>query len=228
VKRVGALVSATALVAFRAVAAVIRSVIGCACQRRWGRIVDVVAGLEVIRIRCPALRMVYLPESIWPSVRTQALAPPDALGHRSILFYALQRGHLSRLTRPIHHFLLSGPTLRPDVTLSYRNALMETWMLKPTEVKRHVASKKFFGKVAELQVAEWLSSRGWNIVGLEARSAPVDLTGISPSGDAWGVEVKRIAQDDVQFAMILASLNGPAGGPVPVYAPPNYPSVPRL
>ena len=202
---------------------VVRWFLQCACRRGWGWILDRVDRLSVVRNRCPALRVVYLPDATWPLVRAQALATPDAVGHRSFLLYALDRGCLNKLTRPIHHFILDGQRVRSDITTAYLGALREQWMLKPTEVRRHVASKQFFGKVAELQVAEWLSARGWRVIDLEARGAPVDLIAESPDdGSRWGIEVKRIGQDDPQFEMILQSLQGPAGGPLPVYAPPNY------
>jgi hypothetical protein len=81
---------------------------------------------------------------------------------------ALVGGHLGRLTSPIHRYLIRGGALHPNVSRQYVTDLRERWMHHPDALKRHHLSKGHDGLVVELQCAEWLETRGWTVVGLEA------------------------------------------------------------
>jgi hypothetical protein len=58
--------------------------------------------LEAIRAGCPALNSVFLPDDTWPDFRAWHAEPDTIAAHRSTLLMALERGHLGRLTGPIH------------------------------------------------------------------------------------------------------------------------------
>ncbi len=80
--------------------------------------------------------------------------------------------------------------------------------------KRHKKMKILNGRIAELQVAEWLESEGWLITGLEACDA---------TGRTVAFEAKFIGVNDDDFLQIVDSISGQsAGGGVSAYDPIDY------
>lgn len=197
----------------------------CPCHQRFrGSTKDSVDAFNRVRAGCPALAQVFLPDSVWPAVHAQAKASPGLLGHRSHLLYAFERGELARVTAPIHLLLLSGDGFRPDISDQYRKDLRERWILKTTDQDRQKYFKMYFGKLVELQVAHWLTRRGWRVTNLEALGAPTDIQATWLFGQRHTFEVKYFGQGTDDFELILRSVKAgePIADSLPVMAPPNY------
>jgi hypothetical protein len=179
--------------------------------------------LEIIRETCPALKHIYLPDDVWPDFKTWHGKPDLVALHRSMLLLALERGHLDRLTSPVHRYLLDGDGVRADVTAQYRKDLRERWMHYDDAIKRHQKSRILLGKIAELQIAEWLEAQRWAVTTLEALGGGPDIEATSASLGATAFEVKAIGTEDGDFEMVLQSLAGdPAGGVVSPYSAIDY------
>jgi hypothetical protein len=97
-------------------------------------------------------------------------------------------------------------------------------MLNPDPHERNRGSGVFTGRIAELQLAEWIeTTRGWTIVGLEALREGPDVEAQDESGVATAFEVKAIGAEHDDFEMILQRIaQGPSGGSVSPYAAINY------
>lgn len=183
----------------------------CACQKDLATpFEDLLSAFATLRDRCPALRLL-VPEEVWPSFAAwDAKGDHDAF-HRSILLLALDRGHLSRVTAPIHRFLLDNKHPRGDLRKQYVQDLRERWMLPDDPFERHRLSRIFMGRIVELECAAWLEENGWRIVGLEATREGPDIEAIR-EGRLVAFEVKAIGSQKEAFASVLQSLRGqPAG-----------------
>jgi hypothetical protein len=179
--------------------------------------------LETIRTACPALRSVFLPDDAWPEFKAWHQNRDDVAEHRSMLLLALKRGHLARLTSSIHRYLIKNGAVSPEVRQQYVKDLAERWMHHANALERHRRSRRFNGRIAELQCAEWLETRGWTIVGLEALRQGSDIEAKSDSGIVTAFEVKFIGSQDVDSDMILRSMaDGPSAYAVSPYAAINY------
>ena len=179
--------------------------------------------LEIVRERCLALRNIFLPDHIWAEFREWHRQSDTTAWHCSKLILALQRGCLGGLTGPIHRYLMSGNVLRSDVRRQYLKDLPERWMLNPDPLERHRRSRRHDGRLAELQFAEWLEKRSWQIIGLEALQQGPDIEAELGTGAATAFEVKSIGTEDVDFSMIVRSMSkGPSAHTVSPYAAINY------
>lgn len=177
---------------------------------------------EEVRRACVALRHVLAPDNVWPSIAEDAASPNAAL-HRSYLLLAFERGHLAKVTWPVHRFLCDESGVRAEVVNQYRSDLREHWLLETDELRRHERFRRFFGKVVELQIAAWLANKGWSISGLEALGARSDIEARSPDGAAYDIEVKYIGQTTDDFGDVIEALHGAT--PVsskPLYGAINY------
>jgi hypothetical protein len=182
-----------------------------------------IEALERIRSACPALHAVYLPNNLWPKFKLWHQRQDYVAWHRSIFILALNRGHLGRLTSPIHRYLIHGGALNPNISRQYIKDLPERWMYYTDALKRHRASKRHSGRVAELQCAEWLEILGWKIVGLEALRPGSDIEAKSETGLFTAFEVKFIGDEDDDFRIILHSMaNGPSASTVSPYTACNF------
>src|SRR5690242_8498293 len=83
--------------------------------------------LAKLREDCAALRMI-VPDQIWGDFKTSQAVPDPVAHHRSIVLLALERGHLKRVTGPIHQYLLDADHIRPNVANQYVQDLRERWM----------------------------------------------------------------------------------------------------
>lgn len=125
-----------------------------------------------------------------------------------MLMLALERGHLARLTSSIHRYLIRNAAVRPEVRPQYVKDLVERWMHHPNPLERHRRSRRFNGRIAKLQCAEWLETSGWTILGLEALRQGSDIEAKSESGIVTAFEIKFIGSQDYDFEVILRSIAG--------------------
>lgn len=90
-------------------------------------------------------------------------------------------------------------------------------------IERHQKFRIFFGRLVELQCAEWLESKGWTVSGLEAIQEGPDIEAYASDGPVTAFEVKFIGMEDVDFAITMKSLTGqPAATSVSPYVAANY------
>lgn len=171
-----------------------------------------------VRQRCPALLQVLLPPDAWRTVVAEEEQPPDAARHASSVLLAFEQGHLARVTEPVHRFLLKGTQLHPNLTAQYRQDLQERWLSARDQVGRHERARLFFGKVVELQVANWLADKGWTVSALEALGGEADIVAESPARDTCSFEVKYIGWQTDEFLRVVEALaGGDDGGAIPVW-----------
>ena len=176
-----------------------------------------------LREKCPALREILVPEQVWAQFREWHLSPDYVASHSSVVLLAFRRGYLSRVTDPIHRYLVSSAGIRPGVSTQYVRDLREKWIFDADPAERNRLSRIFRGRLAELQFASWLESQSHVIVGLEALRKGSDIETISKNGQANAFEVKFIGMEDGDFTMLLRSMGGyPAVGAISVYQPINY------
>lgn len=174
---------------------------------------EVLAG---VRECCPALLQLFLPADVWETVVAKENGPPDPARHASSLLLAFEQGALSRLTGPVHRFLMEDGHLRSDLSLQYRQDLQERWLSAPTGVKRHERARLFFGKVVELQVASWLDKKGWAVKSLEALGGSTDVIAESPARETCSFEIKYIGWQTDEFLGVVETLaGGDVGGAIP-------------
>lgn len=179
-------------------------------------------GLIAVRSRCPALKSVLLPESIWPQFLQWHRHPDDAAAHASMILLAFVRGVLPRITLPIHRYLMAGSEIGPNVTCQYRNDIQEKWMFKKDPVERNKVARIYRGRLAELQFATHLEGLGHRIIGMEATGHNVDIETLSEAGQE-AFELKAFGQADEDFIMQMGAMNGePSGGSVSLPRPVNY------
>lgn len=195
----------------------------CPCQSPLLAEVTPIENLEKVREVCPALQQVYLPDDIWPAVKARHSTSDSVALHHSVLVLALDRGHLARLTNPIHRYLLQNDAVATGLRAQYKEDLKERWMLKANHLRRHQLSRIYLGRITELQVADWLGSQGWTITELEAFREGSDVTGVHPCEGETDVEIKMVGTEDADVESIVQSLAGqPAIRRKSPYAAVNY------
>lgn len=203
---------------------VMMSRVECGCQETDARVGA--GGLEAfaaVRSGCPALRRILVPDAAWPDFQTWHLQVVDDTHHRSILLLAMERGHLGRVTSAVHRYLISADVPQPNLRRQYLKDLREDWMRYPNPLERHRKFRSFFGRLVELQCAEWLESQGWTISGLEALREGPDIEAHILGGQVTAFEVKFIGADDDDFELVLKSLSDqPAVASVSPYVAANY------
>lgn len=135
-----------------------------------------------VRARCPALNQVFLPDSIWTDFQSWWERSGHEAGHQSILRLAYERGYLDRVTSPIHRYLLTAATIRPNVRNQYIQDLREKWLGLKDPLERHKKWRIFQGHLVELQFAAWLERRSYTIDDLEALREGSDIEATSLDG----------------------------------------------
>lgn len=165
-----------------------------------------------IRKQCAALREILVPESIWPDFQRKAQEDPNIVGHNYKVLGALQHGILSKITFPIHCYLLDGnkpKALKAD----YKKDLAEHWMEQKTPFERHKKAREHEGKLNELLCASWLENQGWKIDNLAALCGDFDIEATSADNFSCAIEVKYIGQEDKKFEEFAESrISGNAVG----------------
>jgi hypothetical protein len=180
-------------------------------------------GFAKIRDNCPALSQVLVPDSIWPEFLEWHKKGDDEATHASVSFLAYVRGRISKVTDPIHQFLMNGGAIAQNARKQYLRDLREKWLLDPSYAERHRLSKIFRGRLVELQYAAWLESQGHAITGLEALRVGPDIEARSPDGAQTAYEIKFFGMEATDFQMFVESLKDePAGGSISPYQAINY------
>ena len=180
----------------------------CACQTIVFKGKDsLIKEFGLLRDKCSALREFLIPENIWPNFQQAASDRTDEARHRFNVIGAFQNGLLSKITLPIHQYLLDGQKPKKNVITAYKKELIEKWMFEETAIERHRKERIFQGKLAELKSAVWLEHQGWTIENLEAIGGCFDIEANSPSNLSCAIEVKYIGQEDIRFKEIVKSLS---------------------
>lgn len=182
--------------------------LNCACTLEGQHEEDSIKEFALLRDNCPALNQILIPDSHWDNFKNAAVESANDAHHKPMLFLAYQRGYLNRLTSPIHQFLLSGKNIRSDVTMQYKQDLVEKWMSKNDVYKRQEISRIYHGKLSEIIIAKMLAQSDWLITNLEAWGGGVDIECISKLGKQHAIEVKYIGQEDNSFNSVVKSLKG--------------------
>lgn len=165
--------------------------------------------LAAVREKCPALKELFVPDELWSKFRNWHLCSDVEAHHESALLLALGRGHLSSITSPVHRYLLKSGRINSRVRKQYVNDLQEKWMDYSDPLERHEKFRMFYGRVVELQCAEWLERHGWEISDLESfGEESLDIEAKSASGDLTAFEVKFIGQADDEFGAVLRGFSG--------------------
>jgi hypothetical protein len=176
-----------------------------------------------LRNNCSALRDLLLPEPIWAQFLDWHSLPDDVANHASVALLAFRRGQLSRITGPIHRFLVSSGGIRPDVRAQYVQDLKEKWMFQNEPHERNRLYRTFRGRLVELQFASFLESESHTIARLEATGKGPDIESISANGESNAIEVKFIGIEDPDFMSLVKSISGqPEAYSVSPYQAINY------
>ena len=190
----------------------------CPCVSTSPRNGELAPHFSEVRLRCPALLKVLLPEEAWKALVAAEQQQADAARHASSILLAFASGHLSRMTAPVHRFLLDGVEIRHDLTAQYRQDLQECWLLGQDVVRRHERARSFFGRICELQLADWLAEQTWRISGLEALGGNHDIVAESSTGEVCSFEVKYIGWQTGEFLRVVDVLaGGDDGGAMPLW-----------
>ena len=159
---------------------------------------DVWEELKKLHDECSAVKFLISDFESWFKNNKE---PKETASHQSALVLAFRRGHLDRVTSPIHHYILGKQTGNKN-----NNAIVEKWWNDNDDLKRHQQSRMWIGRVMELKVAEWLEENGWVVKDLEAwNPASADITAQSPDKRETLIEVKYIGQEDDEFKAIVES-----------------------
>jgi hypothetical protein len=180
----------------------------CLCGQAWEGEGDSTGDFAAVREACPVLRHLVLPDDTWPSFLETAREPHDPALHRSILLLAFERGHLGRVTSPLHRYLFVDGHPRSELRKEYARALRERWILESDLLKRHREARRFMGRLVELQCAEWLEANSWRIRELEALREGPDIEAEGELHGHTAFEVKYLGQEDSDFEAVVESLAG--------------------
>lgn len=178
--------------------------INCLCQKgseineesAWE---DVWEELKNLHNKCPAVKFLIPCFESWLNYNKE---PEGTAFHQSTLVLAFRRGHLDRITSPIHRYCLSK---EKSLCKQYEKDLKETWFSYADSSERHEKSRIWMGRMAELKVAEWLEENGREIEGMEAWGGESDIKAKSPDNKETLIEVKYIGQEDEDFKAIVES-----------------------
>jgi hypothetical protein len=197
----------------------------CPCQsiQKVGRD-KLLQEFSAIREQCPALKQILVSDSIWAVFMQKTKDSLDAVGHKYKVLGALQLGILSKITFPIHRYLMDNDHPKADIKNSYKEALIEKWMEKNTTLQRHQKARGHEGKLNELLCASFFEKQGWKIDELEALSGHFDIEATSDKNIQYSIEVKYIGQEDVKFKEVEKSFitKGSIAGTIPIYDGYNY------
>lgn len=185
--------------------------IECACQKIKGKN-NSLLDFQSMRNKCPAIKNILIPDAKWEYFYKIANEEPDEARHQSVILGAFFNGYLSKITSPVHRFLMDAENPKKELKPEYRNALFETWLMKKSTEERHDTFKKNYGKVIELLVAEFLFNKDWEICNLAALGAEADIIGLSPTKKKYYIEVKYIGQENEDFDLVVKSICGKKSG----------------
>ena len=202
--------------------------VSCPCQSieriDRGKLLDV---FKEIRDKCVALKEILVPDSEWPQFQKEAIKAlnfPDTVGHQYKVLGALQHGILSKITFPIHRYLMDGNETVKTLDARYKKELVEHWMGKRDSLKRHQKARAHEGKINELLCASWLENKGWKIEKLEALGGDFDIEATSKTNISYSIEIKFIGQEDGRFQEFEKSriTRNAVAGLIPIHDGYNY------
>lgn len=160
--------------------------------------------LKKLHNKCPAVKFLIPDFESWFKDNKE---PEGTAFHQSTLVLAFRRGHLDRITSPIHRYCLSN---KNTLTNQYKKDLREAWFSCADSSERHKKLRIWMGRMAELKVAEWIEENGWKIEEMEAWGGKSDIKANSPDNKETLIEVKYIGQEDEDFKHLVAHLAGGA------------------
>jgi hypothetical protein len=194
----------------------------CMCTSAVPKTDEAIGDFTELLEQCPALR-ILVPFDLTDKYADFLVEPTDSAHHAPVGYLAFRRGHLARLTGPIHEFCLNGPHIRPSLTSQYRKDLAETWILASDVQKRFERARIFKGRLAELLFAAHLIESGWRIRDLEAWGSGVDIEACVAE-EVTMFEVKHLGVDQITFDLTCAALEsgGAAVNSIGVYSPVDY------
>ena len=108
----------------------------CSCQQASSTIEDrLLEAFRDLRNHCPALKHLLVPDwSTFQAADTKLKG--NTATHRSTLLLAFERGHLNRITSPVHRYLMSAGEVKKTVIKQYRQDLLENWLHKDEPLDR--------------------------------------------------------------------------------------------
>jgi hypothetical protein len=184
---------------------------------------DWLDGFLSLRSECRALRDILLPDDLLEGFVSACYEPDDRARHRSSLLLGYKCGTISRMTIPVHKYVLANIDSGRELSPQYRSDLREHWWQEDEEFERHRKSKMFFGRIAELLATEYVEAGGYRVIDSEGFGAAHDLILAGPDGDRAAVEVKYIGDDPDILAITMKSiLRGSAAGSVSAYDAANF------
>jgi len=169
---------------------------------------DGLVGFTRHRESCRVLKDLLLPDSIWNEFVSACHEPRDKAQHRSILLLAYQHGTLSRITIPIHRFVLAQQDIGVKIAEQYIKDLRERWWLKDNVIDRNRRAKGYLGRISEFLLAGFLEQHGYSVVSMEAWRGKHDIIARDPFGEESSIEVKYIGVGPDIFRQIVASFTG--------------------
>lgn len=137
---------------------------------------------EAIRIVCPALNRILVPDDCWSDYKRFCESEPDEAFHTPIAYLAFQQRRLARVTGPVHAYCLDGNEPHSALTKQYQKDLGERWMFAEGSKQRFERARVLQGRLSELVFARWLEREAWNIEGLEAHGTDIDVDARSTKG----------------------------------------------
>ena len=173
-------------------------------------------GFYQLRKSCPALQLT-IPDKILAQHIAFTKSPPDANHHSSVPFLAYRRGLLGDFTKSLHRFLVGK-----EISNQYKSDLRETWVLESDENSRFKKFRNYQSRLAELDFAQWLEAKQWEISNLEAYGGLFDVEANSSNHGTVNFEVKFLAQREIVFELICDSFANSTVARLGVYSPVDY------
>ncbi len=177
-----------------------------------------------IREKCTALKEILVPDCVWADFQKNAEHLTDnTVGHKHKVLGAFQHGILSKITFPIHRYLMDD-NIPKKLKNDYKKDLVERWTEQKTPLKRHQKSRGHDGKINELLCAAWLEHQGWEIDNLEALDGDYDIEATSPGNSSTAIEVKFIGLQNEKFKEHekCCISHKAIAGTIPIYDGYNY------
>jgi len=183
---------------------IITSNINCNCQAAsFDKDESLLQAFTNIRNKCSAIREVFVPDYIWQDYQKTLTEDFDEAKHHHILLGALENGYLTKLTFPVHRYILNGEKPKSTYQSKY---FVENWMvIRKNHLERHKESRRFLGKLAELLIVAFIEDRGWRIDKIAALGGPADIVATAPKGVLCALEIKYIGQENNRYEEFVGS-----------------------
>jgi len=199
--------------------------VNCYCQKvKFENKDSLLEEFALARNKCVALKKILVPDSVWSQFEDKTKESPDTVRHNYKILGAFQHGILSKITYPIHRYLMDQNQPLKTLQKSYKKELIESWMMKRSPLERHQKARGHEGKINELLCAVWIEKKGWKIENLEALGGKFDIEATSTENILYSIEIKFIGEEDKTFEQFeQCCITGDAvGGTIPIYDGYNY------